>query len=50
MLKDQIVTDLKEAMRSQDEVVLSTLRMLSAAFNNMEIEKRGSLGLSWSKG
>ncbi len=42
MLKDQIVTDLKEAMRSQDEVVLSTLRMLSAAFNNMEIEKRGS--------
>lgn len=42
MLKDQISTDLKEAMKSQNEVVLSTLRMLSAAFNNMEIEKRGA--------
>jgi len=40
MLKEQITTELKEAMKASDAARLSTLRLLMAAFNNMEIEKR----------
>ena len=40
MLKDQVTADLKEAMKAGDAARLSALRMLMAAFNNMEIEKR----------
>jgi len=40
MLKEQITTELKDAMKAGDAARLSTLRMLLAAFNNMEIEKR----------
>jgi len=39
-LKEQITTELKEAMKAGDAARLSTLRLLMAAFNNMEIEKR----------
>ncbi len=39
-LKEQINQDLKEALKSKDETKVSTLRLLVAAFNNMEIEKR----------
>lgn len=39
-LKDQILNDIKEAMKSKDAVVLSTLRLLSAAIKNKEIEIR----------
>ncbi|MFA5009944.1 MAG: GatB/YqeY domain-containing protein [Patescibacteria group bacterium] len=42
MLKDQITTEIKEAMKAGDTERLSTLRMLLAAFGNMEIEKRGA--------
>jgi len=41
MLKEQITAEMKEAMKAGDAALLSTLRMLLAAFNNMEIEKRG---------
>jgi uncharacterized protein len=41
MLKEQIAQDLKEAMKAGDAVRVSALRMLSAAFANMEIAKRG---------
>lgn len=40
MLREQITTEMKEAMKAGDVLKLSTLRMLVAAFNNMEIEKR----------
>jgi len=40
MLKEQINQDLKEALKSGDTVKVNTLRLLVAAFNNMEIEKR----------
>ncbi len=39
-LKEQITGEMKEAMKAGDALRLSTLRMLIAAFNNMEIEKR----------
>lgn len=37
MLTDQIKKDLKEALKSGDNVRLSTLRLLSAAFHNQQI-------------
>ncbi len=40
-LKEQITGEMKEAMKAGDALRLSTLRMLIAGFNNMEIEKRG---------
>ncbi len=40
MLKERIESELKQAMRSQDTLKLSVLRMLSAAVHNREIEKR----------
>lgn len=36
-LRAQLTTDLKDAMRSRDEVRLSTIRMLTAALKNAEI-------------
>lgn len=42
MLKEQITTEIKEAMKAGDAFKLSVLRMLLAAFSNMEIEKRGA--------
>lgn len=39
MLKDQIASDLKDAMRARDKVRLRTLRSISAALRNMEIDE-----------
>lgn len=45
-LKEKIEGDLKEALRAKDELRLSTLRMISAAIHNREIEKRTKTGES----
>ncbi|PIS04431.1 glutamyl-tRNA amidotransferase, partial [Candidatus Peregrinibacteria bacterium CG10_big_fil_rev_8_21_14_0_10_44_7] len=37
MLKDQIVSDLKQAMLARDEIRVSTLRMLKAAIMKFEV-------------
>lgn len=39
-LKEQIAGELVQALKAHEEAKVSTLRMLTAAFNNMEIEKR----------
>ncbi|MCO5113017.1 MAG: GatB/YqeY domain-containing protein [Bdellovibrionaceae bacterium] len=39
-LKEKILTDIKEAMKNKDTVVLSTLRFLNSAIKNKEIELR----------
>lgn len=41
MLKEQIQTEIKAAMKSGDSFRLGVLRMLSAAFGNAEIVARG---------
>jgi uncharacterized protein YqeY len=38
VLRDQINTDLKGAMKPRDERRVSTLRLITATFNNAEIE------------
>ena len=38
-LKEQIANDFKQALKSQDEAVVRTLRMLQAAITNAEIAK-----------
>jgi len=42
-IPEQIQKDLTAAMRIRDELRLSTLRMVKAAFKNKEVEKRGPL-------
>src|SRR5499427_7419898 len=42
-ISDQIQKDMVEAMRSRDELRLSTLRMMKSALKNKEIDKRGPL-------
>lgn len=37
-LKEQIMADLKQAMKDKNQTALSTLRMLSSAIKNKEIE------------
>lgn len=41
-LQEQLVNDMKEAMKARDEVKVSTIRMLRAAIKNKEIEKGGT--------
>jgi uncharacterized protein YqeY len=41
-LRDQLTQDLKEAMRARDETRKGTIRMLRAAINAAEIDKRGA--------
>lgn len=41
MLKEQVQADLVVAQKARSEHKVMTLRMLVAAFNNMEIAKRG---------
>ena len=48
MLKETILNDLKQAMKDKAEVKLSTLRMLIAAMQNREIEKKARLRKSGS--
>lgn len=42
-LQEQLVADLKEAMRKGDRVRQSVIRMTRAAIHNAEIERRGAL-------
>lgn len=39
-LRDQIMTDIKDAMRAKDSAKLNALRMVQSAFKNREIELR----------
>jgi uncharacterized protein YqeY len=41
-LKDQLMQDLKEAMKAQDETRKATIRLLRAAITAAEIEKRAA--------
>lgn len=41
--KEQLQSDLKEAMKNRDEVRKTTIRMALASIKNAEIEKRGEL-------
>ena len=41
MLREKINDGVKEAMKSQDKLRLSTLRMVNAAIKNADIEARG---------
>lgn len=45
-LREKISQDLKEALRNKEELLLSVLRMLTAAMNNKSIEKRTRLSKS----
>ena len=42
-ISEQVQKDMVEAMRSRDELRLSTLRMVKAAIKNKEVEKRAPL-------
>jgi uncharacterized protein len=42
-LKDEVSTQLREAMKARDMLRLDCLRMIIAAVKNREIEKRGEL-------
>src|SRR5215831_12222693 len=42
-LSEQVQKDMVEAMRSRDELRLSTLRMMKSALKNKEIDKRAPL-------
>ncbi|HLW55580.1 MAG TPA: GatB/YqeY domain-containing protein [Candidatus Angelobacter sp.] len=42
-LSEQVQKDMVEAMRSRDQLRLSTLRMVKAAIKNKEIDKRAPL-------
>jgi uncharacterized protein YqeY len=41
-LKDRVMMELKDAMRGGDKVRLATLRLISAAFKDREIQNRGT--------
>ncbi|MDX1717077.1 MAG: GatB/YqeY domain-containing protein [Anderseniella sp.] len=41
-LKDRVTIELKDAMRGGDKVRLATLRLISAAFKDREIQNRGT--------
>ncbi|HLH73040.1 MAG TPA: GatB/YqeY domain-containing protein [Chloroflexota bacterium] len=38
-LREEVAEDLKQAMRQRDEIRVSTLRLLSAAIKNLEVER-----------
>ena len=42
-ISDQVQKDMVDAMRSRDELRLSTLRMMKSALKNKEIDKRAPL-------
>ena len=46
MLKEKISEDLKQALKSGDQAVSGTLRLIMAAFANREIDKRTKTGES----
>ena len=41
-ISEQVQKDMVDAMRSRDELRLSTLRMVKAALKNKEVEVRGA--------
>ena len=41
-IRDRVSALMKEAMREQDKIRLSTLRLISAAFKDREIQNRGT--------
>ena len=43
-LKQTIMEDIKSAMKAKDKEMLSTLRMLSAALKQVEVDERKELG------
>ena len=43
-LKDRVSEEMKEALRAGDKIKLGTLRLLSAAVKNREVELRRELG------
>ena len=49
-LKQQIQTELKEAMKNKDAFLLSVLRMVSSAMKNKELEKRMKLAKAGEAG
>ena len=44
MLRDEINTALKAAMKARDERRVSTLRLVNAALKNADIEAQGKIG------
>ncbi len=44
MIKDQLMVDLKEAMKSKDSLTKSVITMLRAAIKQVEVDKRVELG------
>ena len=42
-LKERLVQDMKEAMKSKDKLRLSTIRMINSLIKNAEIDKRREL-------
>ena len=42
-IEEQLADDLKQAMRSHDDVTKDVVRLMRAALKNAEIEKRGTL-------
>ncbi len=40
MIKDQIVSDVKQAMRAKDSLKLGTLRLITAAIKQVEVDER----------
>ena len=44
MLKEKIMSDIKEAMKAGEAVRLGVLRMLVSSLNNAKIEKRAKTG------
>ncbi len=42
-LKDRIMEELKSSMKSRDQVAVDTLRMLTAAFKQVEVDERVNL-------
>lgn len=42
-LEDRLMEEMKEAMKSNDKLRLSTIRMVRSAIKNKEIEQRGKL-------
>jgi len=42
-IKERLMEDMKEALRSKDKIRLSTIRMINSLIKNAEIDKRGKL-------
>ena len=45
MLREKINDGMKDAMKSQDKLRLSTLRLVNAAIKNADIQERGEIAI-----